>query len=124
MQRGSSNPARHSLKKESNMTIYELFQQMAQRYNAAAGAGLTKTFQWNITGDEASVWAFKIVNGEGELIPGGVEKPDITITVSDKDWISIVEGKLDPTSAFMSGRLKVSGDMMLAMRLQNLFPTR
>ena len=47
------------------MTIDELFEQMANRYNTAAGAGLTKTFQWNITGDEASVWAFKIVNGEG-----------------------------------------------------------
>ena len=105
------------------MTIHELFEQMAHRYNPAAGAGLTKTFQWNITGDEASVWAFKIVNGEGELIPGGVQKPDITITVADKEWISIAEGKLATRSAFMSGKLKVSGDMMLVMRLQQLFPT-
>ena len=104
------------------MTIHELFEQMAKRYNAAAGKGLTKTFQWNITGDEAGVWAFKIVNGQGELIPGGVEQPDITITVADKDWISIVEGKLATRSAFMSGKLKVSGEMMLAMRLQQLFP--
>ena len=105
------------------MTINELFEQMPTHYNAAAGAGLTKTFQWNITGDEASVWAFKIVNGEDELIPGGVEKPDITITVGDKEWISIVEGKLATRNAFMSGKLKVSGDMMLVMRLQQLFPT-
>jgi len=111
-------------KKELAMTINELFEAMPSHFNAAAAAGMTKTFQWSITGDGASVWAFKIVNGEGELVPGGVEKPDITITVSDQDWISIVEGKLDPTSAFMSGRLKVSGDMMLAMRLQNLFPNR
>lgn len=104
------------------MTITELFEQMANRYNAAVGAGLTKTFQWNITGDEASIWAFKIVNGKGELIPGGVEKPDITITVGDKEWINIVEGRLATRSAFMSGKLKVSGDMTLAMRLQQLFP--
>ena len=105
------------------MTIHELFEQMPNHYNAAAGAGLTKTFQWNIIGDEASVWAFKIINGEGELIPGGVEKPDITITVGDKDWISIVEGKLTAMNAVMSGKLKVSGEMILAMRLQQLFPT-
>jgi putative sterol carrier protein len=104
------------------MTIHELFEQLANRYNAASGRGLTKTFQWNITGDEAGVWAFKIVNGQGELIPGGVEKPDITITVGDKTWISIVEGKLGTRSTFMSGKLKVSGNMMLAMRLQQLFP--
>jgi putative sterol carrier protein len=104
------------------MTIAEAFEAMPGVFNSAAAAGMTKTFQWNITGDQASKWAFKIVNGEGELIPEGVEKPDITITVSDKDWLSIVEGKLDPTTAFMTGKVKIAGDMMLAMRLQQLFP--
>jgi len=106
------------------MTIAELFEQMPSVFNPAAAAGLNKTFQWNITGDEAGVWAFKINNGQGEVIPGGVEKPDVTFTISDKDWFAITEGKLDGMNAFMTGKLKVSGDMMLAMKLQNLFPTR
>ena len=106
------------------MTISELFNGMPDALSPTAAAGLNKTFQWNITGDEAGVWAFKITDGVGELIPGGVEKPDLTITVSDKDWLAITEGKLDGMNAFMTGKLKVSGDMMLAMKLQNLFPTR
>lgn len=106
------------------MTIAELFEQMPSVFNPAAAAGMNKTFQWNITGDEAGVWAFKILNGQGEVIPGGVEKPDITLTVSDKDWLAITEGKLDGMNAFMTGKLKVAGDMMLAMKLQSLFPTR
>lgn len=105
------------------MTIAEVFDAMPGVFNSAAATGLTKTFQWNITGEQASVWAFKIVNGQGELVPGGVEKPDITITVKDNDWISIVEGKLNPQNAFMTGKVKIAGDMMLAMRLQQLFPT-
>ena len=106
------------------MTIAELFEQMPSVFNPAAAAGMNKTFQWNITGDEAGVWAFKINNGQGEVIPGGVEKPDVTFTISDKDWLAMTEGKLDGMNAFMTGKLKVSGDMMLAMKLQNLFPTR
>jgi len=106
------------------MTIAELIEQMPSVFNPAAAAGMNKTFQWNITGDEAGVWAFKIDNGQGEVIPGGVEKPDVTFTISDKDWLAITEGKLDGMNAFMTGKLKVSGDMMLAMKLQNLFPTR
>ena len=106
------------------MTISELFEQMPSVFNPAAAAGMNKTFQWNITRDEAGVWAFKINNGQGEVIPGGVEKPDVTFTISDKDWLAITEGKLDGMNAFMTGKLKVSGDMMLAMKLQNLFPTR
>jgi putative sterol carrier protein len=106
------------------MTIKELFEAMPDQLNSAAAAGMNKTFQWNITGDEAGIWALKVANGTGEVIPGGVEKPDITFTVSDKDWLAIVEGKLDAMNAFMTGKLKVAGDMMLAMRLQQLFPTR
>src|SRR5215469_6336466 len=106
------------------MTIHELFEQMAHRYNAAAGAGLTKTFQWNITGDEAGVWAFKIVHGVGQLIPGGVEEPDVTITISDKNWLAIAEGKKDSFKAFMTGKLKVTGDLTLAMKVPQLFPTQ
>lgn len=106
------------------MTITEAFEEMPKVFNPAAAVGMNKTFQWNITGDEAGVWAFRIVNGQGELIPGGVEKPDITINVSDKDWLSIIEGKLDPMQAFMTGKVKISGDMMLAMKLQQLFPVR
>jgi putative sterol carrier protein len=83
---------------------------------------MTKTLQWNITGEEAGVWAFQIINGEGKLIPGGVEKPDITFTVSDKDWLAIAEGKLDAMNAFMTGKLKIAGDMMLGMKVPSLFP--
>jgi len=106
------------------MTIAEIFEAMPSVINPAAAAGMTKTLQWNITGDEAGKWAFKIVNGQGEVIPGGVEKPDVTFTVSDKDWLAITEGKLDAMNAFMTGKLKVTGDMMLAMKVPNLFPTR
>ena len=106
------------------MTIAEIFEAMPSVFNPAAAAGMTKTLQWNITGDQAGKWAFKIVNGQGEVIPGGVEKPDVTFTVSDKDWLAITEGKLDAMNAFMTGKLKVTGDMMLAMKVPNLFPTR
>src|SRR5258708_24276350 len=82
-------------KKELPMTITELFEAMPDHFNIAAAAGMTKTFQWNITGDGFSGSAFKIVNCEGVLVPRGIQKPDISITVSDQDWISIVDGKFD-----------------------------
>lgn len=104
------------------MTITELFDALPERLNPAAAAGMTKTLQWNITGDEAGVWAFQIVNGAGQLIPGGIEKPDATFTISGKDWIAISEGKLDGMKAFMTGKIKVAGDMTLAMKMAQLFP--
>lgn len=104
------------------MTCSELFESLPGRFNAAAAQGLTKTLQWNITGDDPGVWAFQIVDGVGTLIPGGVEKPDATFTTSSKVWIDIAEGKLDSTKAFMTGKLKVSGDLTLAIKVPQFFP--
>jgi putative sterol carrier protein len=112
------------LNKEIRMTtVAEIFDAMPKNFNSAAAAGMTKSFQWNITGEQAGVWAFKVVNGVGELVPHAVEKPDVTFTIIDKDWIALIEGKLDAQSAFFSGQLKIAGDMGLALRVPQLFPT-
>ncbi len=95
---------------------------MPGRFNSVAAEGLNKTLQWNITGDDPGIWAFQIANGRGTLIPGGVEKPDVTFTTSSKVWIDIAEGRLDSTRAFMTGKLKVSGDLTLAIKVPQFFP--
>ena len=104
------------------MTVNEAFEMLPDVLNREAAAGMSKTFQWNITGDEAGVWAFQIANGVGTLIRGGIEKPDVTFTVGDKNWLAIIGGKLDPMKAFMTGKLKVTGDMALALKMSQLFP--
>lgn len=104
------------------MTVSELFETMPTRFDPQAATGMTKTLQWNIIGDEAGVWAFQIVNGMGQLIVGGVEKPDTTFTTSAKTWAAIAAGTQDAMKAFMTGKLKVAGDMMLAMKVPQFFP--
>lgn len=107
------------------MTIAESFETMAtDLFNSAASGNTNKTFQWNITGDEAGKYALKVAEGKCELITGGVEKPDVTFTIADKDWQAIAEGKLDAMNAFATGKLKLTGDMMLAMKVQQLFPVK
>jgi|SRR5258708_6258035 putative sterol carrier protein len=106
------------------MTVAESFATMVTIFNPGAAAGFNKTLQWNVTGTDAGVYALKIENGTCELIPGGVEKADITFTVADQDWLSIAEGKTDPMNAFASGKLKLAGNMMLAMKVPQLFPIK
>ena len=109
-------------KQPTGMTIPELFESMPDIFNSAAAVGVSKTIQWNITGDDAGVWAFRITDGVGQLIPGGVARPDATFTVKGKDWLAIAEGRLDSMKAFMTDKLKVAGDMMLAMKVPQYFP--
>ncbi len=103
------------------MTIEETMKVLQEHFNPDAAAGLNKTVQFNISGENANSWTIKIANQACELIPGGVEKPDLTLSLADKDWIAITERKLNPMTAYMTGKLKTTGDIGLAMRIPNLF---
>ncbi|MCQ4041016.1 SCP2 sterol-binding domain-containing protein [Streptantibioticus rubrisoli] len=103
------------------MNVDQFFEALPACYNPSAAAGLTKTIQWHITDADPGVWAFEIVNGEGRLVPGGVAEPDTTFTTDAETWIAIAEGRQDAMRAFMTGRLKVVGDTMLAMKSSELF---
>lgn len=104
------------------MTVAETFEAMKGLFNPTAAAGLNKTIQWNISGEDAGNWAVKIVNQTCEVIPGGVEKPDLTLSMLDKDWLAIADGKLNAIQAFTTGKVKAAGDLSLAMRVNNIFP--
>ena len=104
------------------MTMTELCEAMPARVNSTAAAKMHKSIQWNITGDDPGVWAIQINDGAARLVPGGVEKAYVTFTVTSKDWLTIAEGKLNAMNAFMTGKLKVAGDMGLAMKVPQLLP--
>ena len=103
------------------MTVAETFENMQTYFNPSAAAGLNKIIQVNLSGEEGGKWAVKIANQKCELLPGGVDKPDLTLTMSDQNWIAVVERRLDPMNGFVTGKIKATGDMMLAMRIPNLF---
>lgn len=103
------------------MSVAESFERLQQAFNPGAAAGVNKTIQLNITGDDAGVYVVKIQDQACQLIPGGVADPNLTLTTSDKDWLAISSGQLDAMNAFLSGKIKATGDMGLAMKIPQLF---
>lgn len=102
--------------------IGDVFEEMLKHFNAGAAQGTNATYQFNISGPQGGIWAFKIENGACDLIKGGVDAPSVEIALADADWMAIREGKLNSQMAFMQGKLKIKGDMNLAMKLQTMFP--
>lgn len=102
--------------------IGDVFEEMTKHFNAGAAGSLNAAYQFNISGPDGGIWAFKIANGTCELVKGGVPTPSVEIALADKDWMAIREGKLNSQMAFMQGKLKIKGDMNLAMKLQSIFP--
>nr|XP_039260753.1 non-specific lipid-transfer protein-like isoform X1 [Styela clava] len=85
------------------------------------------------------ILAFKVIKGpggkeviwtvDGKAAKGSLElnsgkKAECTMTISDADLFDLMSGKLNPNTAFFSGKLKVSGNMGLAMRVQNIMPAK
>ena len=103
-------------------TVDEIFSEMETRLKAHPEkiAGINATYQFDLTGDGGKEKWVKIDGENSGMGDGQSESPNITITMAESDFQDLVAGKLDGTMAFMSGKLKVKGDMGLAMKLQNI----
>lgn len=78
-------------------------------------------FEWHITKGEntAAKWTIDLKTGSGRVYQGPAKgSADVTITLSDEDFMEVVLGKLDPQKAFFSGRLKARGNILLSQKLQ------
>lgn len=104
------------------MTTKEIFNEMQKRMDANPGklAGIKGVFQFDISGADAGVYSVAIGDGKATVSEGGSASPSVTISMASNDFLDMVEGRLDGITAFMGGKLKVKGDMGLAMQLQNL----
>jgi len=65
-----------------------------------------------------------IANEAIDVQSGACEKPNITLTMKESDYLDMINGKLNGQMAFMTGKLKFAGDMGLALKLQSLFKSR
>jgi putative sterol carrier protein len=96
----------------------EFFDTLPSRVDAARTAGVNKSYVFDIEG--AGVWKVDVTDAGVEVTEGGGDA-DVTIHASEDTFRAIAEGKQNPTTAFMTGKLKIDGDMSAAMKLQNLF---
>lgn len=99
----------------------QVFDQMPSRLNKDAAKGLNAVYQFDLSGDGGGKWAVLVNNEQCAVQTGGHPSPSITISMAAQDYLDMVAGKLNGQMAFMTGKLKIAGDMGLALKLQNLF---
>jgi putative sterol carrier protein len=100
------------------MDAREFFESLPSRVDPSRTAGVNKSYVFDIEG--AGVWKVDVTDAGVEVTEGGGDA-DVTIHASEETFRAIAEGKQNPTTAFMTGKLKIDGDMSAAMKLQNLF---
>ena len=98
-------------------SVQEFFDTLAQK-DASNTAGMNNSYLFDIEG--AGQWVVSVADGAVSVAEGGGEA-DTTISTSEENFLSITRGELNPTTAYMTGKLKIKGDMGAAMKLQKLF---
>ncbi|KAI2649452.1 hypothetical protein H4Q32_015407 [Labeo rohita] len=71
-------------------------------------------------GGKEAVWIVDVKNGKGSVHNDAEKKADCTIAMADSDLLDLMTGKMNPQTAFFQGKLKITGNMGMAMKLQNL----
>lgn len=105
------------------MTTYSVLSEMVEKARSQPQVaeelkGFNKTFQFNPEGSEK--FYLEIKDGSLNLKKGEVQGPSATISGQDAVLSDVLSGKLDPVMSFMSGKLKVSGDIFSAQKLTSL----
>ena len=96
----------------------EFFESLETRVDTAKAGGLTATYRFEIDG--AGTWTVDVDDGNVSVSENG-DDADCTISASSETFMKIANREQNPTAAYMSGKLKVKGDMGQAMKLQKLF---
>ena len=100
------------------MPAKEFFDSLTSRADDSKLAGMNNSYLFDIEGE--GQWIVDIADGKLSVREGAGDA-DATITTSGETFDKIVAGEQNPTTAYMTGKLKIKGDMGAAMKLQKLF---
>ena len=99
-------------------SVREFFEGLPERVPADRIAGMSNTYVFDIEG--AGTWRVAIADGSIDVTEGEGDA-DVTFSSSEESFEKIMSGEQNPTTAYMTGKLKIKGDMGAAMKLQKLF---
>ncbi len=98
--------------------VREFFERLPERVDQSRTAGMTNSYRFDV--ENAGTWMVDVEDGKVSVKEEAGEA-DCTIGVTEDNFKSLLRGELNPTTAYMTGKLKVKGDMGAAMKLQKLF---
>jgi putative sterol carrier protein len=101
--------------------IAGIFPQMVTRFLPEKAEGVNAIIQFDLSGDNGGQFWLRVSEGKIENGEGVSENPKLTIKAAADDYYNVVSGVTNAMQAYMGGKLKISGDMGLAMKFMGMF---
>lgn len=104
------------------MSVKEELQALAAKMNRHPEglAGLRGVFRFELHGEESGTHQVTFAGDQVAYSEGSTDDADCTLQLSDKNLVKLIHGELNPTAAFMMGKLKVQGNLGLSLKLQQV----
>jgi putative sterol carrier protein len=102
-------------------TAAEAFEALSEKAASQNLAGVDAVILFDLAGEGGGQWTATAAEGTLSLAEGAPASPQVTIRFSADDFLALMNGEMNPIAAFMQGRIRVEGDVSVAMRLQSLF---
>jgi putative sterol carrier protein len=103
--------------------IKEFFKQLPSKLDAGAAEDVDVVYQFDLSGAQGGQYFVTIREGACQVKEGRHEDPHVILSMAGEDCVKVLNGELSGPAAAMSGRIRISGDIGLAMQLRMLFPS-
>jgi putative sterol carrier protein len=104
-------------------SIKAFFQSLPGSLDEEAAEDLEVTYQFDLSGPQGGQYVVTILNGGCTVSEGTHADPHVTLAMAAEDCMKVLNGQLSGPAVMMSGRLRISGDVGLALQLKSLFPS-
>ena len=101
-------------------TLSDVFGAMSSQLESQDITDMDVTIQFELSGDNGGSWMAVVKGGKANVSKGTAEDPTATIKMDGDDFVAMTSGELNAVSAFMTGKIKVEGDLNTVMKFQSM----
>jgi len=105
----------------ADISVAQLVRNHERAFKPEAAEGVEAVIQYRLSGEEGGDWIVNIHEGKCTVAEGLAENPKMTLSAEAQDFKDVLLGKVNGMQYFMQGRLKLAGDLNLAMKLTSFF---
>lgn len=101
--------------------VKQIIEKFNRDFDPEAAKGVKGVIQYHISGEGGGDWNITFNDGTCNIDEGVHEAPNVTLKMSGKTWLGLINKTVNPMVAFTTGRLRLTGDKVLAQRVPAIF---